>query len=314
MPTYWIRGSIYVIGEPGCVSAGMYRILAEHKEVRERRNQLRHPAYKKPELLATGPNQLWSWDITKLKGPEKWSYYYLYVILDVYSRYVVGWMLAGAESAVLAKELIESTCRRQRIDRDQLVIHSDRGPSMTSKTVAQLLVDLGVEKSHSRPHVSNDNPKGDGPSPTEAQFKTMKYRPHYPKRFGSMTDARHWVEEFFTWYNEKHYHSALALLTPAMVHYGEADSIQQARQQVLESAYGKYPGRFKRGKPQVGALPQAVWINKPVEADLHSIEESSLSGMDVPGHECEGQHPSLTTRVSRTQVVDKQPVEAMALQ
>ncbi len=240
-------------GQYLCHWRTMYRVLDEHKEVRERRNQLRHPVYKKPELLATGPNQLWTWDITKLKGPEKWSYYYLYVILDLYSRYVVGWMLAGAESAVLAKELIESTCRRQRIDRDQLVIHSDRGPSMTSKTVAQLLADLGVEKSHSRPHVSNDNPY------SEAQFKTMKYRPNYPKRFGSMADARHRVKDFFTWYNEEHYHSALALLTPAMVHYGDANSVQQARQQVLESAYGKYPGRFKRGKPHVAVLPKAVY-------------------------------------------------------
>jgi len=184
----------------------MYRILAEIGEIRERRDQLRHPEYEKPELLATGPNQLWSWDITKLRGPQKWTCYYLYLIMDVFSRYVVGWMIAENENATLASELIEVTCRRQGVDRAELTIHADRGSAMTSKTVAQLLVDLGVEKSHSRPHVSNDNPY------SESQFKTMKYRPGYPKRFGSIMDARNWVREFIAWYNEVHRHSGIGLM------------------------------------------------------------------------------------------------------
>jgi putative transposase len=235
----------------------MYRILAEHDEVRERRNQLRRPRYKKPELLARGPNELWSWDITKLRGPAKWTYFYLYVILDVYSRYVVGWMIAPAEQATLAKELIETTCERQGIARDGLIIHSDRGPSMRSKTVAQLLADLGVEKSHSRPYVSNDNPY------SEAQFKTMKYRPDYPSRFGSIEDARQWARRFFRWYNQEHYHSGLALMTPQVVHYGEAERVRRQRQQVLSTAYSGHPERFVRGRPSVAEVPAAVWINAP---------------------------------------------------
>ncbi len=235
----------------------MYRILTEHDEVRERRNQLRRPRYKKPELLATGPNELWSWDITKLRGPHKWSYYYLYVILDVYSRYVVGWMLAAREKATLAKELIETTCARQSIAREGLIIHSDRGPSMTSKTVAQLLADLGVEKSHSRPSVSNDNPY------SEAQFKTMKYRPDYPDRFGSIEGARQWARVFFPWYNGEHYHSGLGLLTPATVHYGQVERVRRQREQVLSVAYAQHPERFVRGLPSVPAVPDAVWINAP---------------------------------------------------
>ena len=238
----------------------MYRILNEHKEVRERRNQRRHPSYKKPELLARGPNELWSWDITKLRGPQKWTYYYLYVIMDVFSRYAVGWMIAPQESSTLAKELIETTCVRQSIARDELVIHSDRGPSMTSKTVAQLLADLGVEKSHSRPHVSNDNPY------SEAQFKTMKYRPDYPDRFGSACDARSWARRFFRWYNGEHYHSGLGLLTPQMVHYGEAERVRAQRQQVLSVAYGHHPERFVRGRPTPPEVPSAVWINAPKPA------------------------------------------------
>lgn len=218
---------------------------------------MRHPRYKKPELLARGPNELWSWDITKLRGPQKWSYYYLYVILDVYSRYVVGWMIAPVEQATLAKELIETTCRRQGIARDQLIIHSDRGPSMRSKTVAQLLADLGVEKSHSRPHVSNDNPY------SEAQFKTMKYRPDYPSRFGSIEDARQWARSFFAWYNGEHYHSGLGLLTPETVHYGEAERVRQQREQVLAGVYAQHPERFVQGLPSVPAVPVAVWINAP---------------------------------------------------
>jgi putative transposase len=187
----------------------MYRILAEHEQVRERRNQLRHPTYSKPELLATGPNQLWSWDITKLKGPRKWTYYYLYVILDVFSRYVSGWLVAECESAVLAEQLIAETCAKQGIEPGQLTVHADRGSSMRSKTVALLLADLGVTKTHSRPYVSNDNPY------SEAQFKTLKYRPGFPERFGSLLDARNWSRPFFRWYNHEHRHSSLGLMTPA---------------------------------------------------------------------------------------------------
>lgn len=237
----------------------MYRVLDEYKEVKERRNVLRHPKYKKPELLATQPNELWSWDITKLRGPQKWSYYYLYVILDVFSRFVVGWMIARKESSTLAKELIETTCTRQGIDRDQLVIHSDRGPSMTSKTVGQLMVDLAVEKSHSRPHVPDDNPY------SESQFKTMKYRGDYPKRFGSIEDARLWSLTFFPWYNEEHHHTGLGLLPPAVVHYGQSGEVLQARQRVLSAVYQTHPERFVRGLPTVAEVPRAVWINKPKE-------------------------------------------------
>lgn len=240
----------------------MYRILAENGESVERRNQLRHPAYEAPELLATRPNEVWSWDITRMRGPEKWSYFYLYVIMDIFSRYVVGWMIANRENARLARELIGVTCRRQEVDRDELTIHADRGPSMTSKTVAQLLVDLGIEKSHSRPHVSNDNPY------SEAQFKTMKYRPDYPKRFGSIMDARAWAREFFTWYNEEHYHSGLGLMPPRAIHYGEGEALRAQRAQVLAAAYAAHPERFVRGTPSLPALPEAVWINKPKELDV----------------------------------------------
>jgi putative transposase len=200
-----------------CSERTMYRILAADHEVRERRNQLRHPRYAAPELLARAPNELWSWDITKLLGPTKWTYFYLYVMLDVFSRYVVGWMVAHRESAGLAKRFIHETCTRQDIGRGQLTIHADRGSAMTSKPVALLLADLGVTKTHARPHVSNDNPF------SEAQFKTLKYRPAFPERFGSIQDARAYCHDFFRWYNTEHRHSGLGLLTPADVHHGRAD-------------------------------------------------------------------------------------------
>lgn len=240
----------------------MYRILTENNQVKERRNQIRHVVYEKPELLATGPNQLWSWDITKLRGPQKWTWYSLYVIMDVFSRYIVGWMIANRERAALAKELIETTCQRQAVDRNQLTIHADRGSSMMSKTLAQLMVDLGIEKSHSRPQVSNDNPY------SEAQFKTMKYRPGYPKRFGSIEDARGWAREFFTWYNEEHHHSGLGLMPPRAIHYGEGAALRTQRAQVLAAAYAAHPERFVRGTPILPSLPEAVWINKPKEVDV----------------------------------------------
>jgi len=249
-----------------CSWRSMYRILDENQEVRERRDQLRHPNYVKPELLATTPNQLWSWDITKLLGPSKWTYFYLYVILDVYSRYVVGWMIAERESAALAEELIWQTCVRQGIQHGQLTVHADRGSAMTSKPVALLLADLGVTKTHSRPHVSNDNPY------SEAQFKTMKYRPDYPTRFGCLQDARAWAAEFFNWYNREHHHTGLALLTPADVHFRRAAHVLQKRQVVLQAAYEKTPERFVKGIPHPIQLPKAVWINPPTSASVALVE------------------------------------------
>lgn len=240
-----------------CSVRTMYRILEAHKEVKERRNQLRHPVYTKPELLAEVPNQVWSWDITKLKGPAKWTYYYLYVILDIFSRYVVGWMVAGRESSSLAKKLIEQSCEKQGIQSSQLSIHSDRGPSMTSKTVAFLLADLGITKSLSRPYVSNDNPY------SEAQFKTLKYRPEFPERFGCAEDSRSFCQGFFGWYNTGHYHSGIGFLTPEDVHYGRTEQIIRERQVVLNDAFAKHPERFKGKMPKPMALPEAVWINKP---------------------------------------------------
>ena len=240
-----------------CSISTMYRVLAEHAEVRERRNQLRHPAYHKPELLATGPNQVWSWDITKLRGPSKGVYYYLYVIIDIYSRYVVGWLIAEVEAAELAEQLIAETCTKQDVARAQLTIHADNGGPMTAKTVAILLADLGVAKSHSRPHVSNDNPY------SEAQFKTLKYRPDYPDRFGSVADARHWARSCFAWYNDQHHHSGLGLLTPAVVHTGRAETVRQQRQAVLRQAYQAHPERFTKGLPRPAQLPAAAWINAP---------------------------------------------------
>ena len=240
-----------------CSWRTMYRILDENKEVRERRNQLRHPNYTKPELLATKPNQLWSWDITKLLGPTKWTYYYLYNILDVFSRYSVGWMIAERESASLAEALIAATCVRQNIQLGQLTIHADRGSSMTSKPVALLMADLGVTKTHSRPHVSNDNPF------SESGFKTLKYRPDYPERFGCLADARSWAGEFFRWYNYDHHHTGIGLLTPADVHFGRAHKVLDQRQQVLYAAYQKNPERFVKGVSIPAQLPSAVWINPP---------------------------------------------------
>ena len=254
-------------GEYLCHWRTMYRILDEYDEVRERRNQLRHPNYQKPELIATGPNQVWSWDITKLLGPVKWTYYYLYVILDIYSRYVVGWMIATKESAALAKELVQQTCEKQGIQEDELTLHADRGGPMIAKSLAMLLGDLGVTKSHSRPHVSDDNPF------SEAQFKTMKYRPDYPKRFGSQADARSWARRFFNWYNNEHYHSGIGLLTPADVHYGRASQKIQERQRVLQLAYRKHPDRFVKGMPKPPQLPEAVWINPPKPAPESSLEQ-----------------------------------------
>jgi putative transposase len=250
-------------GQYLCSPRTMYRLLDEQGEVKERRNQLRHPAYQKPELLATGPNEVWSWDITKLLGPAKWSYFYLYVILDIFSRCVVGWMVAGRESAALAEKLIGETCQKQGIQPGQLTLHADRGTSMKSKPVALMLSDLGVTKTHSRPHTSEDNPY------SEAQFKTLKYRPDFPERFGSPEDARGFCQTFFTWYNKEHHHSGIGLLTPEVVHYGQAEVVFKIREKALMAAYEAHPERFVKKVPVPPRLPEAAWINppKPVKSE-----------------------------------------------
>jgi putative transposase len=252
-----------------CSWRTMYRILAAADEVRERRDQLRRPTYTKPELLATRPRELWSWDITKLKGPAKWTYFYLYVILDVFSRYVVGFLISERETAELAEAFVAETCAKEGICPDQLTLHADRGSAMTSKSVAQLLADLGVTKTHSRPHVSNDNPY------SESQFKTLKYRPDFPAQFGSLVDARAWARPFFQWYNHEHHHSGIGLLTPATVHSGQAAEWIAIRQQVLLAAYQAHPERFVRGTPRPPVLPTAVWINPPTVAEP-GVEQLSV--------------------------------------
>jgi putative transposase len=240
-----------------CSPRTMYRLLDGAGEIKERRDQVRRPHYAAPELLATRPNEVWSWDITKLLGPAKWTYFYLYVILDIFSRYVVGWMLAPRESAALAERLIADTYAKQGIVPGQLTVHADRGAAMTSKPVALLLADLGVVKTHSRPHVSNDNPF------SEAQFKTLKYCPQFPERFGSIADGRAFGQVFFPWYNQEHRHSGLGFLTPAVVHVGQAATVRAHRQQVLAAAYAAHPERFVKGRPRPADLPTAVWINPP---------------------------------------------------
>lgn len=260
-----IHATLLDEGRYYCSVRTMYRILAQEGELKERRNVLQHPNHAKPELLATAPNQLWSWDITKLKGPVKWTYFYLYVILDVYSRYVVGWMVASRESAVLARKLIGETCAKQGISPAQLTLHADRGSSMKSKTVALLLSDLGITKTHSRPHVSNDNPF------SEAQFKTLKYRPQFPQRFGCLEDSRAFCRPFFCWYNTKHRHSGIAFMTPQDVHYGRATQVLNTRTAALDAAFEVHPERFKGKRPTPKPLPEAVWINPP--ADLPADEQ-----------------------------------------
>lgn len=240
-----------------CSVRTMYRVLEAHQLVRERRDQLRHPIYSPPQLLATEPNQVWSWDITKLLGPLKWSYFYLYVVLDIFSRYVVGWMLAERESALLASQLLEQTAANQNIQPDQLTIHADRGSSMRSTLVAQLFAVLGVTKTHSRPHVSNDNPF------SESQFKTLKYRPEFPERFGCYQDALQHCRSFFDWYNGEHYHSGIGLHKPEDVHYRRTYKIDVARRVVLSNTFAAHPERFVNGAPKPPALPEAVWINPP---------------------------------------------------
>ena len=241
-----------------CSERTIYRVLNANAEVRERRDQLRHPRQAAPQLLATQPNELWSWDITRLLGPAKWTFYYLYVLLDVFSRYVVGWTVAQRELAALAEQLIAESCARQRIAPGQLTVHADRGAAMISKPVALLLADLGITKTHSRPHVSNDNPF------SESQFKTMKYRPDFPERFGSIEHARQHGQDFFPWYNTEHHDVGLGLFTPHDVHHGLAAAKRVQRARVLAEAFAQHPERFPNGCPSPRPLPTAVWINPPV--------------------------------------------------
>jgi putative transposase len=248
-------------GQYLCSERTMYRLLAGQDEVRERRDQLTHPAYTKPELLATAPNQVWSWDITKLLGPAKWTYYYVYVILDVFSRYVVGWTVQYREGATIAKELIAQSLRQQQIPPGQLTLHADRGSAMRSKPVAFLLADLAVTKSHSRPYTSADNPY------SEAHFKTLKYRPEFPDRFGSIEGARGYCHPFFDWYNHEHRHSGIGLMTPATIHFGRGPAVYDARAVVLAAAHAARPERFIKGPPRPPALPTAAWINPPEPAE-----------------------------------------------
>jgi putative transposase len=240
-----------------CSKSTMYRLLNSAQMLTERRRQVSRTHYPRPELLATSPNQVWSWDITKLKGPVKWSYFYLYVILDIFSRMVVGWMVAERERSDLASELIEESCLRQDVRPEQLTLHADRGSSMRSKPVAHLLSDLGVTKSHNRPYVSNDNPF------SESNFKTLKYRPDFPERFGSIEDARSFSRDFFPWYNDEHHHSGIAMLAPSELHYGRGADILLARHATMMLAFEANPRRFNGHIPKRQELPTEVWINKP---------------------------------------------------
>jgi putative transposase len=252
-----VQATLLDEGQYLCSTRTMYRILAQVGESLERRDHRIHPPYQKPELLATAPNHLWSWDITKLRGPVKWTYFYLYVVLDVFSRYVTGWMVANRETAELAKCFLKETIRKHKIPPDQLNIHGDRGRPMVAQPVAFMLSDLGVTKTHSRPYVSDDNPY------SESQFRTLKYRPEFPDRFGCLQDAQAFCQEFFHWYNNEHRHSGIGFLTPAMVHFGQTEAILAQRQAVLASAYQAHPERFVRRPPTPLPVPTAVWINKP---------------------------------------------------
>jgi putative transposase len=275
-----VRQIVFTCQDEGLYLASprtVYRMLERVGASRERRNHLIHPVYPRPELLATRSNQVWSWDITKLLTFQKWTYLYLYVLLDIFSRYVVGWLLAHAESATLASELIAESCRKQGISPGQLTVHADRGSSMRSRTVAQLLSDLGVEKTHSRPHVSNDNPF------SEAQFKTVKYRPEFPGRFGSIQEGRVFGQRFFSWYNNEHHHSGIAYLTPAQLHYGRAREILDARHRVISAAALQHPERFVHGLPKLIETPSAVWINPPGQKSaLQDALQRAISPSAIP--------------------------------
>lgn len=269
-PPAEIYGQLLDEGKHLCSVRTMYRILADNDEVRERRNQRIHPANATPRLCATAPNQVWTWDITKLLGPKKWTYYYLYVVIDLFSRYVVGWLLADVESAELAKRLLTETCARQGIEPDSLTLHQDRGSPMTSKTFAQTCADLGVTKSFSRPRVSNDNPF------SESQFKTFKYRPEYPGRFDDRTHADNHCRDFFNWYNLEHHHSGLGLMTPYAVHHGLAPALREARARTLAAAFEAHPERFPNGPPEPPSLPTEIWINQPSDKTIEPRAQAAV--------------------------------------
>ncbi len=245
-----------------CSIRTMYRLLDGNGEIRERRRQLRHPAYRKPELIALRPNEVWSWDITKLKGPTKWSYFYLYVILDIFSRRVVGWCVADAETATLFGPLFDDAVAKHNVPPGQLTLHADRGGPMTAKATALLLADLGVTRSHNRPHTSNDNPF------SESHFKTLKYQPRFPKSFGCIEDARSFCRPFFDWYNRDHHHAGIGLMTPDQVHYGQTDAVHAARQVTLATAFHENPERFVNKPPAPPDKPTAAWINPPTPKRL----------------------------------------------
>lgn len=249
-----------------CSERTMYRLLSRRAEIKDRRNQRQHPNYTKPELVATAPNQVWSWDITKLLGPKKWTYYYLYVIMDIYSRKTVGWMLADRENANLAGRLIDETCTKHGVRPNILTLHSDRGSPMTAKCTAQLLADLGITRSLSRPRVSNDNPF------SEAGFKTLKYHPGFPRRFASMADALAYCQKFFPWYNQEHRHSGIAMFTPDDVYYGRTHDLQDQRQRRMLAAYKTHPERFPNGPPVVHPVPDSVYINPPIQKPPVALE------------------------------------------
>jgi putative transposase len=300
-PPAQVHATLLEEGSYLCSPRTMYRLLAESGEVRERRDQLRHPHYAKPELVATGPKQVWSWDITKLKGPAKLVYFYLYVILDIFSRYVVGWMIAEAENAGLAERLIEQSCSKQGIVPDQLKLHADRGSPMISKTLAQLLAELGIDKSHGRPRVSNDNPF------SEALFKTAKYRPAMPERFLSLAHAREVFRSVFTWYSNQHHHSGIVYLAPSVVHYGRADEVLDRRHRARMAAYLARPERFVNGPPQRETLPARVWINPPEKTTHQDALGSTQSDPDdpevVPVCRTYGLSPNLGVRPSELAAV-----------
>ena len=252
-----IYASLLDEGVYHCSIRTMYRMLDKNGELRERRKQLRHPVYRKPDLLAEAPNTVWSWDITKLMGPTKWSYLYLYVILDIFSRRVVGWCVADAESATLFRPLFDDAIAKHGVPPGQLTLHADRGGPMKAKATALLLADLGVTRSHNRPHTSNDNPF------SESHFKTLKYQPHFPQRFGCIEDARSFCRGFFNWYNQNHHHAGIGLMTPDQVHYGQADAVHAARQAILDIAFRQTPERFVNKPPAPPDKPTATWINPP---------------------------------------------------
>jgi putative transposase len=252
-----IYASLLDEGVYRCSIRTMYRLLDGNGEIRERRRQLRHPAYRKPELIAQRPNEVWSWDITKLKGPTKWSYFYLYVILDIFSRRVVGWCVADAETATLFRPLFDDAVAKHNVPPGQLTLHADRGGPMTAKATALLLADLGVTRSHNRPHTSNDNPF------SESHFKTLKYQPRFPQSFGCIEDARSFCRAFFDWYNRDHHHAGIGLMTPDQVHYGQTDAVHAARQVTLATAFRENPERFVNKPPAPPEKPTAAWINPP---------------------------------------------------